>query len=132
MILTNIITWCCSLLYEQGLFPNSLDVEGFIVFDNKIITAHFYSFQVEVYINSTNPSLDLSSGEISRKLKKICGQKLVDEAQKYINTSGPLQPGQVAVTSADNTKAKAIYHVALPKYIETASMRVSVLHVWLD
>ena len=59
----------------------------------------------------------------------MCGQKLVNEAQTYINTSGVLQPGQVAVTSADNTNAKAIYHVALPKYIETASMRVSIFSI---
>ena len=56
---------------------------------------------------------------------KICGQKLLDEVQTHISISGKLAPGQIVVTSADNTKAKAIYHVALPKYDDTDSMRVS-------
>lgn len=51
----------------------------------------------------------------STKVKKKYGQKVLNEVESYINTSGELKPGQVAVTSAGKSKAKAVYHVFLPK-----------------
>ena len=63
---------------------------------------------------------------MSKKLRKICGQKLVDEAQKYMNSLVEIKPSQVAVTTADNTNAKAIYHVALPQYSDVGPMKVSM------
>ena len=74
-----------------------------------------------MYVNSTNPELDMSKGELSQVFLKACGDKLQEEAKHY----RPLQFGQVAVTSAKNLKAKSIYHVSLPDYKSPQSERVS-------
>ena len=81
--------------------------------------------QADVYINSTGPEMDFSAGTLSIMFKKTCGKKLMDEVQEYIKAERTLQPGKVAVTSANNTKAKAIYHVSLEKYLEKDCRRVS-------
>ena len=81
--------------------------------------------QADVYINSTGPEMDFSTGALSNMFKRKCGKKLMDEVQEYIKAEGTLQPGKVAVTSANNTKAKAIYHISLEKYIEKDCRRVS-------
>lgn len=69
---------------------------------------------------------------LSQKFKQLCGQKLIDEARDYIRKSGKLQPGQVAVTSANNTKAKCIFHVALLRYNEKDSLKVSFITMYLE
>ena len=76
--------------------------------------------QADVYINSTNPQLDLSHGELSQALVKACGDQLKEEAKQ----SRPLHPTQVAVTSAGNLKANAIYHVSLPDHSVAGSETV--------
>ena len=65
-----------------------------------------------MYVNSTNPELDMSKGELSKAFLKACGSKLQEEAKHY----SPLAFGEVAVTSAKNLKAKSIYHISLPDY----------------
>ena len=74
-----------------------------------------------MYVNSTNPELDMSKGELSQVFLKACGDKLQEEAKHY----SPLAFGQVAVTSAKNLKAKSIYHVSLPDYKLPQSEMVS-------
>ena len=76
-----------------------------------------------MYINSTNPDLDLSKGELSQALLKACGKELQKEAKDY----APLKAGFIAVTSAKNVNAKSIYHIALPSYSETGAQSVSIV-----
>ena len=68
--------------------------------------------QVDVYVNSTNTSLDLKTGTLSRQLLIKSG----DELQKKCSEYAPLKPESVAVTEAKNLNAKSIYHIALPDY----------------
>ena len=56
---------------------------------------------------------------------------MLDEASAYSEAMGQLKPGQVVVTSADNTNANAVYHVVLPHYAAPGSMRVSFCYVQL-
>ena len=73
-----------------------------------------------MYVNSTNPELDMSKGELSQAFLRACGDKLQEEAKRY----RPLEHHQVAVTSAKNLKAKSLYHVCLPDYRLPGSERV--------
>ena len=73
-----------------------------------------------MYVNSTNPELDMSKGELSKAFLRACGDKLQEEAKLY----RPLEHRQVAVTSAKNLKAKSLYHVSLPDYRLPDSERV--------
>ena len=69
---------------------------------------------------------------LSQKFKYLCGRKLVDEAREYIRKSGKLKPGQVAMTSANNTKAKCLFHIALLRYNEKDSLKVSVITIYVE
>ena len=69
---------------------------------------------------------------LSQKFKRLCGRKLIDEAREYIRKSGKLNPGQVAMTSANNTKAKCLFHIALPRYNEKDSLKVSVNIMYVE
>ena len=97
----------------------SVDIYAFMVYHNILLP-----FQGDVYINSTNPSLDLSQGIISKMLLKACGPQLQEECKEY----APLAPGAVAVTSAANLKCKYIFHVSLPGYSSSGSENVSNTH----
>ena len=79
-----------------------------------------FSFQADVFVNSTNSDLDLSRGYLSKQLLKKCGQDLQKECNEY----APLMVGQVAITSAKNLHCQHIFHVALPDYKTKGSLRV--------
>ena len=86
----------------------------------KIASASLVLLQVDAYINSTNPDLNLSRGSLSRQILQLAGQSLQDECNEY----APLSAGQVAVTSAKNMLCQLLLHVALPKYKSKGSERV--------
>ena len=75
-----------------------------------------------MYVNSANPQLDLSQGQLSSKLLQLCGSGLQKECQQ----AAPLSPGAVAVTDARNLKCKFLFHVALPDYKTRGSEQVCV------
>lgn len=65
-----------------------------------------------MYINSTNSTLDLKTGTLSKVLLEKCGDELQKECSEY----APLKPENVVVTKAKNIKANFIYHIALADY----------------
>lgn len=76
--------------------------------------------------------MDLSTGTLSSTLKKKCGKKLMEEIDDYLKYEGTLKYGKVAVTSAENLKAKAIYHIALKRGNDPKCERVNVeIHLYL-
>jgi len=66
-----------------------------------------YPMQANVYVNTTNRSLDLSQGGLSPVLLEAAGQTLQDECNK----KAPIEVGDIAVTSGGNLKCKYVFHV---------------------
>ena len=73
-----------------------------------------------MYVNSTNPELDLSQGMLSKQLLKRMGQKLQDKCKEY----APLAVGGVAVTPTQNLFCKYIVHVCLSSFKAKGSIKV--------
>lgn len=76
---------------------------------------HFtVQIQADVYVNTTNVNLNISSGGIiSTMLLNAAGPQLQQECSK----NAPINYGDVAVTGAGGTlKCRKIFHIALGAY----------------
>ncbi len=69
--------------------------------------------------------MDFTTGNLARQFKQRCGRGLIDEVQAYLQHEGRLNYGKVAVTSAYNLKAKALYHIALKRTDQPGYERVN-------
>lgn len=67
--------------------------------------------QVDVLVNTTSETFDLSQGAVSAAISKAGGPTL----QAEITASSPnkVPPGQLIVTSGGNLACKNVYHGAL-------------------
>ena len=70
--------------------------------------------QADVYVNSTSPSLDLTSGQVSIALAKAAGPVLAQECAR--KATSMKTPGEVTVTKGGNLKCKYVFHVVLKSY----------------
>ena len=71
--------------------------------------------------------MNLSHGALSKLYKEKCGKPLSNEIKSYKKKNGKLKYGKVAITSAHNLKAKAIYHVTLKGTKQSDYIDVSVI-----
>ena len=72
-----------------------------------------YVMQADVYVNTTNTALTITSGgAISTLLAKAAGPQLQQECSQ----KAPIGHGDVAVTGAGgNLKCQKTFHIALPQ-----------------
>lgn len=68
--------------------------------------------QADVYVNTTNTRLDLTSGAISQLLLKSGGPELRAECDK----KAPISVGDVATTGGGKVECRHIFHVVIPGY----------------
>lgn len=67
--------------------------------------------QHDVLVNSTNPSLSLNDGQVSKALLAVGGQVIQDECkQKY--PKGIAQ-GEIAITTGGKLMCKKLFHCTL-------------------
>lgn len=76
------------------------------------ITYNALYIQADVYVNSTNPNLDLSQGAVANTLLAAGGQQLQTEC----TTKAPLHKGEVAVTGFGRIQSKRIVHTVVPNF----------------
>ena len=65
-------------------------------------------------MNSTNTSLDLKVGTLSRSLLKVGGETILQELQQKYPDG--ITPGKIAVSAGGNLSCKEIYHGVLFKW----------------
>ena len=75
-----------------------------------------YSFQAEVYVNSTSSDLVLSNGAVSKSILRAGGQTVQDECTNHVSKNGRVKPGDIVVTRAGNIQCKHIFHTACSNY----------------
>ena len=76
------------------------------------VKLYFIYLQADVYVNTTNTKLDLSSGAVSQLLLKLGGPDL----QAECNKKGSISVGEVAVTGGGKLECRHIFHVVIPRY----------------
>ena len=70
-----------------------------------------------MYVNTTNPNLDLSFGEVAQALSKAAGPTLQAECTK----KAPISAGDIAVTGGGNLQCRYVFHtVAASQYDQQA------------
>lgn len=69
---------------------------------------------MDVIVNSSHRSLDLSKGRASKALLEAAGDGIQTECRT--NYPNGIQDGEIAITSGGQLLCKAIYHGALSKY----------------
>ena len=72
--------------------------------------------QADVYVNSTSPDLDLTSGQVSIALSKAAGPLLAQECARKATIRKTA--GDITVTGGGNLKCKHVFHVVLKHYDE--------------
>ena len=82
--------------------------------------------QVEVYVNTSRPSLDLSYGAVSQSLLKAGGPALQDECTRYNRANGDVAVWNIATTGGARLKCKYVIHAVGEQYDGTASEKVLV------
>ncbi len=71
--------------------------------------------KVDAIVNAANPYL-MHCGGVAYAIVKKGGYEIQEESNKYVKEHGPVQIGNIAVTSAGRLKAKYIIHAIGPKY----------------
>ena len=71
--------------------------------------------------------MNFSQGALSKLYKEKCGKPLLNEIESYKKKNDKLKYGEVAITSAHNLKAKAIYHIILKGTDQSDYIDVSVI-----
>ena len=64
-------------------------------------------FQVDVIVNTTNDTMDLTANPCGKALLKVAGQELVNECKKI----GNLRTGEMASSGPAKLNCKRVYHV---------------------
>ena len=80
--------------------------------------------QVDVYVNTTNASLDLSRGGVAQSLFKAGGPALQDECTAYHHTNGNVAEWDIATTAGADLKCKHVIHTVCTQYDGAASEQV--------
>ena len=80
--------------------------------------------QVEVYVNSSRPSLYLSYGAVSQSLLEAGGPALQDECTRYNHANGDVAEWDIATTGGAGLKCKHVIHTVGDQYDGTASEKV--------
>ena len=80
--------------------------------------------QVDVYVNTTNASLDLSRGGVAQSLFKAGGPALQDECTAYHRTNGNVAEWDIATTAGADLKCKHVIHTVCTQYDGAASEQV--------
>ena len=86
--------------------------------------SELFSLQADVYVNTTNTKLDLSSGAVSQALLKAGGPDLQAECKK----KAPISVGDVAVTGGGKLECLHIFHVVIPSYDGPGGQAEKVMH----
>ena len=79
---------------------------------------------MDVYVNTTNPSLDLSFGAVAQSLLKAGGPALQDECTAYHRTNGDIAIWDIATTEGPGLNCKYVIHTVGGDYEEAASQQV--------
>jgi O-acetyl-ADP-ribose deacetylase (regulator of RNase III) len=78
----------------------------------EILISDILDFDVDVIVNSANPSL-LAGGGVCGAIHRAAGPQL-EEASRVL---GPIKPGNAVVTPGFNLKAKFVIHAVAPRYM---------------
>ena len=81
---------------------------------NCICCYTFHYLQADVIVNTTNLSLDLRIGTVSRSLIKEGGDIIMQELKRKYPDG--IQVGKIARSSGGNLQCKEIYHGVLNKW----------------
>ena len=65
-------------------------------------------------VNSTDKSLDLSLGAISRSILRAAGDSIQTECR--VNHRNGIQPGEVVITKGGSLKCIQVYHGAIKRW----------------
>ena len=82
--------------------------------------------QVDVYVSTTNASLDLSRGAVAQSLLKAGGPALQDKCTAYHRTNGDIAEWDIGTTEGAGLKCKHVIHTVGGQYKRAASQQVSV------
>ncbi|KAL3864768.1 hypothetical protein ACJMK2_006424 [Sinanodonta woodiana] len=89
----------------------------------KVVKGEMASEKVEVIVNTTSKSLDLTNGAVSQSLLTKGGQTLQDECKKKYPNG--IKDGDIAVTGGGHLSCKIVCHLALAKWTdETKSKKM--------
>lgn len=78
----------------------------------RIVLGSLATQNVDVIVNSTNQSIDLNVGTVSKKLLEVGGEVLQNECRsKYPDG---ITVGQIAVTSGHNLPCRNVFHGVIP------------------
>uniref|UniRef100_A0A8B8E811 Poly [ADP-ribose] polymerase n=1 Tax=Crassostrea virginica TaxID=6565 RepID=A0A8B8E811_CRAVI len=80
----------------------------------KVISGELARMKVDVIVNSTDKSLDLSLGAISRSLLRAAGDSIQNECR--LNHRNGIQPGEVVITKGGNLQCTQVYHGAIKRW----------------
>jgi O-acetyl-ADP-ribose deacetylase (regulator of RNase III) len=80
-----------------------------------LIHGDITNVKVDAIVNAANPYL-MHGGGVAYAIVKKGGYEIQEESNKYVKEYGPVQIGNIAVTSAGRLKAKYIIHAIGPKY----------------
>ncbi|KAK3598397.1 hypothetical protein CHS0354_019800 [Potamilus streckersoni] len=115
----------CSIMPKVPvkLISNELSVHGNISI--KVVKGEMANEEVDVIVNTTSYSLDLSNGAVSQSLLKKGGQILQEECKmKYL--SG-IKDGDIAVTRGGNLDCQIVCHGALKSWCDETTNK-KILH----
>ncbi|PVD29530.1 hypothetical protein C0Q70_08781 [Pomacea canaliculata] len=86
--------------------------------------------QVDAIVNSSNPTLDLNRGAVSRALKAKCGQALENECKAKILMPVPeIAQRKVVTTAAFNLRCKYIVHIDTSHYVNNDRLTTAYLNI---
>ena len=86
----------------------------------------FNLIQVDVYVSTTNASLDLSRGAVAQSLLKAGGAALQDECTAYHRINGDIAEWDIGTTGGAGLRCKHVIHTVGGRYKRAASQQVSV------
>ena len=81
--------------------------------------------QADVYVNTSNSSLDLSYGTIAKSLSDAGGPALQDECTKLIRANGAVAMWNIATTGGAKLMCKYVIHTVGDHYNGEPSQKVS-------
>ena len=76
----------------------------------------FHLLQVDVYVNTTAASLDLSNGAVANSLRNSGGPKLQEECSQYTQANGNVNVWEFATTKGHKLKCKHVIHTVGAEY----------------
>ena len=77
-----------------------------------------------MYVNTTNPSLDLSRGAVAQSLLKAGGPALQDQCTAYHSSNGDVAVWDIATTGGPGLNCKYVIHTVGGDYEGAASQQV--------